>query len=81
MKLVGPLLVGRVHVPDDADDLSFFTLNSWGFVRYFGPEHTRTKVAYTLGRMRPAARRHLTPARYHPEIARLLAEHGALAHP
>jgi hypothetical protein len=59
---------------NDADALSFFSLNAWGFVEYFGLEHTRKKVAYTLRRMSPAARRHLPFLRYHPAVASLLRE-------
>jgi hypothetical protein len=59
---------------NDADALSFFSLNSWGFVEYFGTAHSRAKVAYTLGRMRPAARRYLDRFRYHPQMWRLLRE-------
>jgi hypothetical protein len=59
---------------NDADALSFFSLNSWGFVNYFGAEHTARKVAYTLRRMRPDARKRLRSIRYHPEVARLLRE-------
>jgi hypothetical protein len=59
---------------NDADALSFFSLNSWGFVEYFGLAHSRAKVAYTLGRMRPAAKRYLDRFRYHPRMWRLLRE-------
>lgn len=59
---------------NDADALSFFSLNSWGFVRYFGLEHSRAKVAYTLARMRPVARRYLGRFRYHPELSGILRE-------
>ncbi|MCO5171380.1 MAG: DUF4202 family protein [Planctomycetes bacterium] len=41
---------------NDADALSFFSLNASGFLDYYGPDHTRAKVAYTLGRLRPAQR-------------------------
>lgn len=41
---------------NDADALSFFSLNTPGFLDYFGPAHTRTKIAYTLQRLR--ARQH-----------------------
>jgi hypothetical protein len=34
----------------DADALSFFAVNSAGYLAYFGPEATARKVAYTLGR-------------------------------
>jgi hypothetical protein len=59
---------------NDADALSFFSLNSWGFARYFGPDHTRTKVAYTLARMGPVARRYVGRFRYHPELSAALRE-------
>jgi hypothetical protein len=49
-------------------------LNSWGYVRYFGLEQSRVKVAYTLARMRPAARRYLGRFRYHPELSGMLHE-------
>lgn len=57
---------------NDADALSFFSLNGWGFYRYFGPEHTRTKVNFTLRRMRPNARRELPKLRQHPAILEYL---------
>jgi hypothetical protein len=59
---------------NDADALSFFSLNSWGFIEYFGPVHSRAKVAYTLGRMRPTAKRYLGRFRYHPLMWTLLHE-------
>jgi Domain of unknown function (DUF4202) len=58
---------------NDADALSFFSLNSVGYLDYFGPEPTRRKVAWTLRRLRPAARRHLAGMRLVPEIAETLA--------
>ncbi len=53
----------------DADALSFFSLNSAGYLDYFGPEATRRKVAYTLRRLRPEARRHLDGLRLRPAVA------------
>lgn len=41
---------------NDADALSFFSLNSPGYASYFGPEQTRKKVAYTWNRMSGRAR-------------------------
>ena len=41
---------------NDADALSFFSLNTPGFLEYFGPTHTRRKVIYTLRRLRPQLR-------------------------
>jgi hypothetical protein len=58
----------------DADSLSFFSFNSPGFLRYFGPGHTRRKVAFTLGRMSPAARGRLAGLRLVPEIAAMVQD-------
>jgi hypothetical protein len=41
---------------NDADALSFLSLNSPGYADYFGAEQTKKKVAYTWNRMRPGAR-------------------------
>lgn len=57
---------------NDADALSFFSLNSAGFLDYYGPEHTRAKVAYTLRRLRPAARARLQRIRCRPEVAAMI---------
>jgi predicted metal-dependent HD superfamily phosphohydrolase len=54
---------------NDADALSFFSLNSAGYLDYFGPEATRRKVAYTLRRLRPEARRYLDGLRLRPAVA------------
>ena len=59
---------------NDADALSFFSLNSAGYLDYFGPEATRRKVAYTLRRLRPEARQHLEGVRLRPAVAAALAE-------
>jgi hypothetical protein len=67
---------------NDADALSFFSLNSAGFLDYFGPEHTRAKVAYTLGRIRPEAKALLPRIRCRPEVeAMILGEMGRAAAP
>jgi hypothetical protein len=58
---------------NDADALSFFSLNSVGYLDYFGSGPARRKVAWTLRRLRPAARRHLTGMRLAPEIAAAIA--------
>lgn len=64
-----------IRALNDADALSFFSLNSPGYVTYFGAERARAKVAYTLARMSPAARRELgrlrMPRLVEAEIARL----------
>src|SRR5205823_6978222 len=45
-----------VAILNDADALSFFSLNSSGYADYFGSAQTRKKVAWTLNRMSDAAR-------------------------
>ncbi|WP_437502535.1 DUF4202 family protein [Sorangium sp. So ce1099] len=57
---------------NDADALSFFSLNSGGFLDYYGPEHTRAKVAYTLRRLRPEARARLPRIRCRPEVEAMI---------
>lgn len=57
---------------NDADALSFFSLNSSGFLRYFSPEHTRRKVAYTLARLRPEHHGRLDEMRLAPSMRMLL---------
>lgn len=64
---------------NEADALSFFSLNSTGFLHYYGVEHTRRKVAYTLARLRESARWRLSGIRYHPTVASMLREAGIQA--
>lgn len=59
---------------NDADALSFFSLNSPGYFDYFGPEAARRKIAWTLARLRPEARRRLDGVRLRPDVAELLKE-------
>lgn len=59
---------------NDADALSFFSLNSPGYLDWFGPEPTRRKVAFTLGRLRPAARARLDRIRLRPDVRDILKE-------
>jgi hypothetical protein len=54
---------------NDADALSFFSLNCPGYLAYFGPAQTAAKVAYTLARMSERARREL-PALRIPRLVR-----------
>jgi hypothetical protein len=76
-------LVERHEVPDsdpellllnDADALSFFSLNSPGFADYYGPEHTRRKVRYTVARASPRARTALARVRLREDVERLVVE-------
>lgn len=57
---------------NDADALSFFSLNSPGYWKYYGPEPARRKIAWTLARMRPESRRWMRGMRLHPEVARIV---------
>ena len=58
---------------NEADALSWFALNSPGFLAYFGADHTKKKVAYTLARMRsPEAHAFLEQVRLEPAIASML---------
>lgn len=59
---------------NDADALSFFSLNSAGFADYYGAAHTLTKVRYTLARLRSRARRELSTVRLRADVAALVAE-------
>ena len=65
---------------NEADALSFFSLNSTGFLRYYGVEHTRRKVAYTLARLRAPARPardirwRLSRTQLHATVAEMLRE-------
>jgi hypothetical protein len=64
---------GAVSLLNDADALSFLSLNSVGYLDYFGPEQTRKKVAYTLRRLRPESRRYLDGLRLRPLVAAAVA--------
>lgn len=59
---------------NDADALSFFSLNSPGYASYFGPEQTRKKVAYTWNRMTPRARAKLDGVWLKNEVRTFLEE-------
>jgi hypothetical protein len=57
---------------NDADALSFFSLNSHGYASYFGPEQTRKKVAYTWNRMREGARGRLANVRLRRDVREMV---------
>ena len=59
-------------VLDDSDSLSFLSLMSPRYADYFGLAQTRRKVAFTLGRLTPAAREKVALFRLRPDIDRLL---------
>ncbi len=58
----------------DADALSFFALNSPGFIDYYGPAHTLRKIAYSLARMSAGARRLLAGVKLRADVAELFAQ-------
>jgi hypothetical protein len=64
----------EVRLVNDADALSFFSLNSPGFVDYFGAPHAQKKVAYTLARMSGSALAELPRVRLRPDVSRLVAD-------
>jgi hypothetical protein len=57
---------------NEADALSFFSLNASGFIAYYGLTHTRRKVAYTLARLGARGFRALGGVRLGAEIAALV---------
>lgn len=59
---------------NDADALSFFSLNASGFLDYYGPAHTRTKIAYTLRRLRPEHQGRLARLHLRADVLALLSE-------
>jgi hypothetical protein len=62
---------------NEADALSFFSLNACGFARYYGADHTRRKVLYTLNRLGERGHRELPHLRHRADIAALIAEVSA----
>lgn len=63
-----------VDLLNDADALSFFSLNSPGYADYFGPEQTKKKIAYTLGRLGPRAGAKLAGVRLRSDVRELFLE-------
>ena len=61
----------ELAVLNDADALSFFSLNSAGFIDYYGAAHTLRKIRYTLARMRRTAIAELATIRLRPDVARM----------
>ena len=68
-------------VLNDADALSFFSLNSAGFFDYYEPAHTARKIRYTLARMRPRARHELANVWLRPDVAHLTRQALAAENP
>jgi predicted metal-dependent HD superfamily phosphohydrolase len=57
---------------EDADALSFFSLNSPGYLGYYGEEQTRRKVEWTFARLSHRGREALAGLELPPEVAVLL---------
>jgi hypothetical protein len=84
---VGSLITGherRSADPDaallgDADALSFFSLNSDGYLDYFGVEQTERKVRWTLARMSARARERMRDVRLRADVAALVDRAGRTA--
>ncbi|MGC4069268.1 MAG: DUF4202 family protein [Polyangiaceae bacterium] len=64
----------HVALLNDADSLSFFSLNSWGYYQYFGDDQTSRKVKFTVQRMSDRALRVLPHLRYHPKVQACLMQ-------
>ncbi len=60
----------------DADALSFFSLNSPGYLRWFGSGPTAKKVAWTWRRLGPRARMRVAALRLEPAVRAFLPEGG-----
>jgi len=69
----GPL-AAETALLDDADALSFFSLESAAYLDDFGAEQTARQVAHALSRLRPASRAWLQALRLRTAVARLLGE-------
>jgi hypothetical protein len=59
---------------NEADALSFFSLNAPGFLHHYGLPHTRRKVAYTLARLRLRGHRELPRIRHREDVWALIQE-------
>ncbi|MFO7563525.1 MAG: DUF4202 family protein [Enhygromyxa sp.] len=62
----------QVALLNDADALSFFSLNSAGFADYYDREHTKKKVRWSLARLGRRARQYLDHMRLRPDIRALV---------
>jgi hypothetical protein len=66
-----------IAVLNDADALSYFSLNSPGYLAYFGEEQARRKIAWTLRRLSSRGRSWLARLRLPRRVAALLPDPGA----
>lgn len=61
-------------VLNDADALSFFSINSCGFLRYYGEANTRKKLAWSRARLSPRGLRLLHALPLRSDIRAMLAK-------
>jgi uncharacterized protein DUF4202 len=64
----------EVSTLNDADALSFFSLDSAGFLDHSGPAHTRRKITDSHGRMSERARARLREVVLRPDVEALVQE-------
>jgi hypothetical protein len=64
----------EVQLLNDADALSWFSLNSPGYADYYGAEQTHKKLLYTWNRMRPSSRVKLRGVKLRPDVREMVAE-------
>jgi hypothetical protein len=69
-----------LRVLNDADALSFLSLSSPSFLRYYGKEHAASKVDFTFSRMSPMARDLLAEIRLEPALRELVQAQQCTSH-
>lgn len=70
---------GDLALLEDSDALSFLSLNSPGFLDYYGAAHTACKIDWTLRRLSPRACAYMVNVRLRADVVRLLD--AAIARP
>ncbi|HEU5073931.1 MAG TPA: DUF4202 family protein [Polyangiaceae bacterium] len=66
---------------NEADALSFFSLNASGFVNHYPALHTQKKVQYTLERLGARGRAQLSSIRHAPLVQAVLLRYAVPDHP
>ena len=67
----------EVALVNDADALSFFSLNSGGYLDYYGAARTRHKIDWTLRRLSPRGRARLSSIRLRDDVRALVPHEEA----
>jgi hypothetical protein len=68
---------GELALVADADALSFFSLNSGGYLDYFGPAQAARKIAWTLARLSSRGHARLASIRLRADVRALLPQKEA----